>query len=156
MCLCVWVTAVACQQSETAMAIRPWDPSSLIRELRHCVKVKVDVLGSPSLIVHTVSLDMNQHCTWTPVPDAFTSLTKSNFCCCSWFYFCCSCFLFPPPPPPHIPPLQVTRSSMILKLDTIQKSMPEYLKYSNWILYEGVFKILTMDARQKSGPVSSK
>ena len=31
-------------------------------ELRNCViKVKVEVLGSPSLIVRTVSMDVNQH-----------------------------------------------------------------------------------------------
>ena len=30
-------------------------------ELRSCVKVEVDVLGSPSLIVHTVSVDAKQH-----------------------------------------------------------------------------------------------
>ena len=30
-------------------------------ELRSCVKVEVDVLGSPSLIVRTVSVDVEQH-----------------------------------------------------------------------------------------------
>ena len=30
-------------------------------ELRSCVKVEVDVLGSPSLIVLTVSVDVKQH-----------------------------------------------------------------------------------------------
>ena len=30
-------------------------------ELRSCVKVEVDVLGSPSLIVRTVSVDVKQH-----------------------------------------------------------------------------------------------
>ena len=30
-------------------------------ELRSCVKVEVDVLGSPSLIVPTVSVDVKQH-----------------------------------------------------------------------------------------------
>ena len=31
-------------------------------ELRSCVKVEVDVLGSPSLIVHTISVpDVQQH-----------------------------------------------------------------------------------------------
>ena len=34
------------------------NPSS---ELRSCVKVEVDVLGSPSLIVFTVSVDLMQH-----------------------------------------------------------------------------------------------
>ena len=28
-----------------------------------CVKVEVDVLGSPSLIVRMVSVDIKQHCT---------------------------------------------------------------------------------------------
>ena len=32
-------------------------------ELRSCVKVEVDVLGFPSLIVPTVSVDVKQHCT---------------------------------------------------------------------------------------------
>ena len=31
------------------------------QELRSCVKVDVDVLGSPSLIVRTVSVDTRQH-----------------------------------------------------------------------------------------------
>ena len=31
------------------------------RELRSCVKVEVAVLGSPSLIVLTVSVDVKQH-----------------------------------------------------------------------------------------------
>ena len=30
-------------------------------ELRTCVKVEVDVLGSPSLIVRTVSVEIMQH-----------------------------------------------------------------------------------------------
>ena len=30
-------------------------------ELRSCVKVAVDVLGSPSLIFRTVSVDVKQH-----------------------------------------------------------------------------------------------
>ena len=30
-------------------------------ELRSCVKVEVDVLGSPSLMVRTVSVDVKQH-----------------------------------------------------------------------------------------------
>ena len=30
-------------------------------ELRRCVKVEVDVLGSPSLMVRTVSVDVKQH-----------------------------------------------------------------------------------------------
>ena len=30
-------------------------------EYRRCVKVEVDVLGSPSLIVRTVSVDVKQH-----------------------------------------------------------------------------------------------
>ena len=30
-------------------------------ELRSCVKVKVAVLGSPTLIVRTVSVDIKQH-----------------------------------------------------------------------------------------------
>ena len=30
-------------------------------ELRRCVKVEVDVLGSPSVIVLTVSVDVKQH-----------------------------------------------------------------------------------------------
>ena len=34
-------------------------------ELRSCVKVEVAVLGSPSLIVLTVSEDLKQHWTWT-------------------------------------------------------------------------------------------
>ena len=33
------------------------------RELRRCVKVEVAVLGSPSLIVRTVSVDVQQQCT---------------------------------------------------------------------------------------------
>ena len=33
----------------------------LAEELRSCVKVEVDVLGSPSLIVRTVSVDVKQH-----------------------------------------------------------------------------------------------
>ena len=32
-------------------------------ELRNCVNVEVDVLGSPSLIVRTVSVDLEQHST---------------------------------------------------------------------------------------------
>ena len=35
--------------------------SCSISELRSCVKVEVDVLGSPSLIVRTVSVDVKQH-----------------------------------------------------------------------------------------------
>ena len=35
--------------------------SCSISELRSCVKVEVDVLGSPSLIVLTVSVDVKQH-----------------------------------------------------------------------------------------------
>ena len=31
------------------------------RELRSCVKVEVDVLGSPSLIVRRVSVEVKQH-----------------------------------------------------------------------------------------------
>ena len=33
----------------------------VISELRSCVKDEVDVLGSPSLIVRTVSVDVKQH-----------------------------------------------------------------------------------------------
>ena len=33
----------------------------LLSELKSCVKVKVDVLGSPSLIVLTVFVDVEQH-----------------------------------------------------------------------------------------------
>ena len=32
-----------------------------LSELRSCVKVEVDVLGYPSLIVITVSVDVKQH-----------------------------------------------------------------------------------------------
>ena len=35
----------------------------LVLELRRCVKVEVAVLGSPSLIVLMVSVDVKQHCT---------------------------------------------------------------------------------------------
>ena len=34
---------------------------TLSLELRSCVKVEVDVLGSPSLIVLTISVDVKQH-----------------------------------------------------------------------------------------------
>ena len=34
-------------------------------ELRSCVKVEVAVLGSPTLIVRSVSVDVKQHWTWT-------------------------------------------------------------------------------------------
>ena len=33
------------------------------KEFRSCVKVEVDVLGSPSLIVFMISVDVKQHCT---------------------------------------------------------------------------------------------
>ena len=33
----------------------------LFSEFRSCVKVEVAVLGSPSLIVRTVSVDVHQH-----------------------------------------------------------------------------------------------
>ena len=36
-------------------------------ELRSCVKVEVAVLGSPSLIVLMVSVDVKQHGTWLVV-----------------------------------------------------------------------------------------
>ena len=35
--------------------------SDIASELRNCVKVQVDVLGSPSLIVRTVSVDGKHH-----------------------------------------------------------------------------------------------
>ena len=35
--------------------------NSNAKELRSCVKVEVDVLGSPSLIVRRVSVDVKQH-----------------------------------------------------------------------------------------------
>ena len=42
-------------------------------EPRNCVKVDVAVLGSPSLIVHTVSVDVKQQksrwSSWAPVPN---------------------------------------------------------------------------------------
>ena len=34
---------------------------SSMSELRSCVKVEVDVLSSPSIIVRTVSVDVKQH-----------------------------------------------------------------------------------------------
>ena len=34
---------------------------AVVSEFRRCVKVEVDVLGSPSLIVRTVSVDVKQH-----------------------------------------------------------------------------------------------
>ena len=41
-------------------------------ELRSCVKVEVDVLGSPSLIVCTVSRDVKHHGTgWKQASDLF-------------------------------------------------------------------------------------
>ena len=33
----------------------------IVSEFRSCVKVQVDVLGSPSLTVRTVSVDVKQH-----------------------------------------------------------------------------------------------
>ena len=36
-------------------------PSPFIPELRSCVKVEVAVLGSPSLIVCTIFVDVKQH-----------------------------------------------------------------------------------------------
>ena len=36
-------------------------PLLTFSELRNCVKVEVDVLGSPSLIVRAVSVDIKQH-----------------------------------------------------------------------------------------------
>ena len=33
----------------------------MVSELRSCVKIEVAVLGSPSLIVHMVSVDAKQH-----------------------------------------------------------------------------------------------
>ena len=35
--------------------------NTLLSELRSCVKVEVDVLGFPSLIVRTVSVDLKHH-----------------------------------------------------------------------------------------------
>ena len=45
-------------------------------ELRSCVKVEVDVLGSPSLIVPTVSVDVKQHWTRTQLPSDLRSCVK--------------------------------------------------------------------------------
>ena len=42
-------------------------------ELRGCVKVEVSVLGSPSVIVPTVSVDVYQHSTRLVGPFCFTS-----------------------------------------------------------------------------------
>ena len=35
--------------------------TQLVTELRSCVRIEVDVLGSPSLIVRTVSVDVKYH-----------------------------------------------------------------------------------------------
>ena len=35
--------------------------TDIASELRRCVKVEVAILGSPSLIVRTVSVDVKQH-----------------------------------------------------------------------------------------------
>ena len=37
------------------------DRHDVTAELRSCVKVEVDDLGSPFLIFHTVSVDVNHH-----------------------------------------------------------------------------------------------
>ena len=50
------------EQSLSALLLRPLSPKHFpVCELRSCVKVKVAVLGSPT--VHTVSVDVKQH--WT-------------------------------------------------------------------------------------------
>ena len=43
----------------------PTSVQPLCAELRSCVKVEVDVLGSQSLIVRTISVDVKQQWTWT-------------------------------------------------------------------------------------------
>ena len=48
-----------------------------VSEFRSCAKVKVDVLGSPSLIVLTVSVDVKQH--WTVVSQSSELCTMSRW-----------------------------------------------------------------------------
>ena len=52
------LSAVSLAHHEDYLETRP-DPGST--ELRSCVKVEVDVLGSPSLTVPAVSVDVKQH-----------------------------------------------------------------------------------------------
>ena len=51
----------ACGTEDSVQSSKPCLPLRKIPELRSCVKVKVDVLVSPSLIVRAVSVDVQQH-----------------------------------------------------------------------------------------------
>ena len=61
--------------------------SHVFRELRSCVKVEVDVLGSPSVIVRAVSVDVKQHWRRWCSLSSILILSPSNS---------------PPPPPPDL------------------------------------------------------
>ena len=52
---------LACETEDFVLSSKPSLPLRKIPELRSCVKVAVDILVSPSLIVHTVSVDVKQH-----------------------------------------------------------------------------------------------
>ena len=41
--------------------VKAWEMQPKMSELRSCVKVEVAAMGSPSLIVLTVSVDVKQH-----------------------------------------------------------------------------------------------
>ena len=51
--------SVACEDRVTVSINRDFRRERRVSDLRSCVEVDVDVLGSPSLIVHTVSVDVN-------------------------------------------------------------------------------------------------
>ena len=60
----LWPCAFDWQTCATAASISPWiewPHHQIFTELRSCVKVEVSVLGSPSLIVLVVSVDIKQH-----------------------------------------------------------------------------------------------
>ena len=56
----VWCRRLV-EQEDSVLSSKPSLPLHKIPELRSCVKVAVDILVSPSLIVPTVSVDVQQH-----------------------------------------------------------------------------------------------
>ena len=60
------------------MFVRTYTGMKLFTEFRSCVKVQLAVLGSPSLIVPTVSVDVKQQWTWTHCHHRVQELCESR------------------------------------------------------------------------------
>ena len=75
-CLTAWRLALRTTEKETALEMKGLNLVLPNSELRSCVNVEVAVLGSQSLKVCMVSVDVKRHWTWTLASSELRSCVK--------------------------------------------------------------------------------